>query len=158
MQAQEIMTRDVISISITASVQDAVRRFAEYAISGMPVLDRQQRMVGIITEADVAARSGESVTDIMTRRVITATAETPVDQIAQLITCNHVKRIPIICGKNIIGIVSRADIVKTHTSQWACSVCGAIHLGAQPAECDVCGASGYRFEHASMRPEISPRA
>ena len=158
MQAQDIMTRDVIAIAHDASVQDAIRRLAEYQISGMPVLDRQRLLIGIVTEADVLARSGMRVTDIMTRRVITVAETTPVDQIAQILTSKRIKRVPVMAGTKVVGIVSRADIVKMMASRWTCGVCGAIHLGTMPQLCDACGAPGHTFDRElDPRPEISSR-
>ncbi len=158
MLAQDIMTRDVIWIADDASVQDAIRTLAEYQISGMPVLDRQRRLVGIITEADVLAHSGQYVAQIMTRRVITVTETTPVDHVAQILTSSRIKRVPVMCGTRVAGIVSRADIVRMMASRWACGVCGAIHLGSMPVECDACGAPSHAFgRELDPHPEISTR-
>lgn len=157
-QAKDVMTRDIISISEDASVQDVVRRLAEYQISGMPVLNRQKRLVGIVTEADVLGRSGAHVTEIMTHRVITVSETTPVDQIAQILTSNRIKRVVVANGTTVLGVVSRADIVRMMASRWTCGVCGAIHLGAQPEACDACGAPGHIFgRQLDPRPEISSR-
>lgn len=161
MFAYEIMTRDVISISDSATVRDVIRRLAEYRVSGMPVVNRQQRLVGIVTEADVLGFHGDestSVTDIMTRRVITVSAETPTEQIAQLITSHRIKRVPVVAEDRVVGIVSRGDLVRVLASRWTCGVCGAIHLGAMPQECDACGAPGTIFgRQLDPRPEISWR-
>jgi CBS domain-containing protein len=158
MLARDIMTRDVIFIHDDASAQDVIRRLAEYQISGMPVLNRQKRLVGIVTEADVIGRSGDHISDIMTRRVITVAAETPVDRIAQIITSNRIKRVIVVEGPQVIGVVSRADIVRMMASRWTCGVCGAIHLGAQPEVCDACGAPGHIFgRQLDSRPEITSR-
>ena len=158
MLARDIMTRDVIAVYEDASTQDVIRVLAEYGVSGLPVLDRARDLVGIVTEADVLGRQGEAVTDIMTRRVITASETTPTDQIAQLITSNRIKRVPIVKGNAVVGIVSRADLVRELASRWTCGVCGAIHLGQQPQECDACGAPGTIFgRQIDPRTEISAR-
>ena len=158
MQANEIMTRDVITIQEDAPVDEAVQRLAEYQLSGLPVLNRRGQMVGIVTEADVLARSGELVNEIMTRRVISVDETTPVDAIAQLLTGNRIKRVPVVKGDRVVGIVSRADIVRTMASRWVCGTCGAIHLGSQPAVCEACGAPGHAFTREfPRRMEISSR-
>jgi CBS-domain-containing membrane protein len=161
MFASEIMTRDVIGISDAASVRDAIRRLAEYRISGMPVVDRQQRLVGIVTEADVLGFHGDettAVTEIMTRHVIAVSGNTPTDQIAQLLTSHRIKRVPVVAEERVVGIVSRGDLVRVLASRWTCGVCGAIHLGAMPQECDACGAPGTIFgRQLDPRPEISWR-
>lgn len=158
MLARDIMTRDIISVGEDASAHDVVRKLAEYQISGLPVLDRQGNLAGIVTEADVLGRSGDRVTEIMSRRVISVQETTPVDAIAQLLTGNRIKRVPVMRGSQVVGIVSRADIVRMMASRWVCGVCGAIHLGAMPAECEACGAPGANFvRELDPRPEISSR-
>ncbi|MGZ3602957.1 MAG: CBS domain-containing protein, partial [Ktedonobacterales bacterium] len=61
MHARDIMTHEVISISPLVSLQDAARLLSEYHISGVPVLDDERRMVGIITQADIIGKTGETV-------------------------------------------------------------------------------------------------
>ncbi len=164
MFAKEVMTRDVISIHDDATVRDVIRRLAEYRVSGMPVLDRHDRLVGIVTEADVLRHKGENgdesarVTEIMTRHVISVTDDATTDQIAQLITNHRIKRVPVVDGPYVIGIVSRGDLVRVLASRWTCGVCGAIHLGSMPQECDACGAPGHIFgRQIDPRTEISAR-
>src|SRR5262249_16240645 len=76
LHAHDIMTREVIAIPPQATVQDAARILADYNISGMPVLDHERRMVGIVTEADIIGKEGASVADIMTQRVVSVREET----------------------------------------------------------------------------------
>jgi CBS domain-containing protein len=159
MLARDIMTRDVIYVLEDATTRDVIRILAEYGVSGLPVLNRDRALVGIVTEADVLSNQhAQNVTDIMTRRVITATEDTPTDQIAQLITGNRIKRVPIVRENRVVGIVSRADLVRELASRWTCGVCGAIHLGQLPQECDACGAPGTIFgRQVDPRVEISDR-
>ncbi len=158
MLANDIMTRDVITILEDASVDDAIRRLAEYQISGLPVVNRRGMLCGIVTEADVLARSGDLVGEIMTRHVITVSQETEVNLIAQLLTGNRIKRVPVVANGLVIGVVSRADIVRAMASRWVCGTCGAIHLGMMPSACEVCGVPGQRFSREfPPRMEITSR-
>lgn len=158
MLARDLMTRDVIFVRADAATHDVIRILAEYGVSGLPVLNDDHELVGIVTEADVLGRAGTAVTDIMTRRVITASETTPTDQIAQLITGNRIKRVPIVRDGQVLGIVSRADLVRELASRWICGTCGAIHLGQLPQECDACGAPGTIFgRQIDPRTEISAR-
>src|SRR5579885_2813446 len=68
MQAHEIMTPDVITITPNASLQDAARKLSDYNISGMPVVDRDNQVIGMVTEADIITKRGSTVEEIMTRR------------------------------------------------------------------------------------------
>lgn len=158
MQARDIMTHEVITIKPDASVRDAARQLADYHISGMPVVDGQGRMVGIITEADLISKDGKTVADLMSERVVSVDEDTMVDEIAQILTSNRFKRVPVLRDERLVGVVSRADIVRMMASRWVCPVCGAIQLGRAPAECPSCGVDGGRFERdLSRRPEITAR-
>lgn len=152
MHARDIMTHEVISISPLVSLQDAARLLSEYHISGVPVLDDEQRMVGIVTQADIIGKTGDTVADIMTSRVVSVVEQTSVDEVAQLLTSNRFKRVPVVRGDRVVGIVSRADIVRMIASRWVCQVCGAIQHGRMPEECYACDGESRAFER-----ELEPR-
>ncbi len=111
MLAREIMTRHVCTISPEASVRDAARILAERRISGMPVLNEQGTIIGMCTEADVISKPGELVRDIMSTEIISVSEETPVGEIAQLLSHRKIKRVPVVTNGRLVGLVSRADIV-----------------------------------------------
>jgi len=158
MLARDIMTSRVVTIRPEARVHEAARLLTEHNISGVPVVDEAGAMVGLVTEADLIGKPGETVGDIMSRRVMSVVEGTPVDEIAQLLTSNHYKRVPIVRGDKVVGVVSRADIVKMMASRWVCETCGAVQHGRRPERCFDCGADGGRFERElDPRPEISTR-
>lgn len=158
MRARDIMTRSVITIGPEASIHDVARLLSDYHISGAPVVDDEGHMIGLVTEADLIGKDGATVSDIMTTRVMTAKEDTPVELIAQLLTSNHYKRLPVTRGDRLVGVVSRADIVRMMASRWVCEVCGAEHSGSRPASCAACGADGNAFERdLSPRMEMSSR-
>ena len=158
MHARDIMTHEVITIPARATVRDAARRLSDYHISGMPVVDDAGRIVGIITEADLISKEGASVAELMNGRVVSDTEQTSVDEIAQILTSNRFKRVPVLRDGRLVGIVSRADIVRMMASRWVCPVCGAIQMGRVPSECHSCGVEASRFERElNVRPEITSR-
>lgn len=162
MQARDIMTHEVITITPEVSLRDAARVLADYHISGMPVVDSgsdgEQRMVGIVTQADIIGKEGETVRDIMTQRVVSVQETTPVDEIALILTSNRYKRMPVLREERIVGVVSRADIVRMIASRWICPKCGAIQHGRMPDECYACGDTGHFEREVAPRMEISSRA
>ena len=100
----------------------------------------------------------KTAADIMSPRVVTVREATPVDEVAQLLTSNRFKRVPVMREDRLVGIVSRADIVRMMASRWVCAVCGDIEHGRHPAACDSCGADGSHFERElDPRPEVSRR-
>ena len=120
MIASDIMTRKVITIYPEASAQEAAELLDQKRISGLPVLDASGNIMGIITEADIISkvnryglldRDGLCVADIMSREVITVDEDTPVSDIANLLTERKIKRVPVVRQDRLVGIVSRGDIV-----------------------------------------------
>ena len=157
-RARDIMTQDVLTIGPAASIHDAARLLSEYNISGAPVVDDSGRMIGLVTEADLLGKEGKTVADIMSTRVVTAQEDTAVESIAQMLTSNRYKRVPVVRGEQVVGIVSRADIVRMMASRWVCEVCGAEQAGRQPVTCEACGADASAFERdLTPRMEMSAR-
>ena len=141
MRAADVMTSDVITVGEDASVQEVARLMAEHGISAVPVVDRERRVVGMVSEGDLLHRAetgterrrswwldmvaatnqlaGEyvkshsgNVKDVMTRDVISVTEETAVGDIAILLETNRIKRVPVLRDGRLVGIVSRANLVR----------------------------------------------
>jgi CBS domain-containing protein len=140
MKAADVMSRDVITISSTACVQDAAGLLLKSGISGLPVVDTQGALVGIVSEGDLMRRPengterrpswwlalltpreslardfthshSRKVSDVMTRHVVTAKPDTSLADIAALLERNRIKRVPIVDHGKIVGIVSRANLL-----------------------------------------------
>jgi CBS domain-containing protein len=111
MIAKDIMTRDVITASPAMTIKEAAKILIQQQISGAPVLDMKGQVVGVVSEADIVANKGRHVEDIMSKKVYSVAEETPVEEIAQLMTTHKVSRLPVLRGEKLVGIVSRADIV-----------------------------------------------
>ena len=114
MMARDIMTRRVYSIAPEASVQEVAQLLSGKNISGVPVIDKAGRIIGIITEADIIGkvdREGLCVADIMSPEIIFVDEETPVGEIAMILTERKIKRVPVMRNGTLVGIVCRADII-----------------------------------------------
>src|SRR5579864_800999 len=115
MIARDIMTRDVYTISPQASVQENAQLLSQKRISGVPVLDKDAKIIGIVTEADIIGkvnREGLRVADIMSPEIIAVDEETGVGEIAMLLTERKIKRVPVMQNGKLVSIVCRADIVQ----------------------------------------------
>jgi CBS domain-containing protein len=141
MKARDVMTSPVITVKPTASVKEVARLFLERRISAVPVVDDQGKIVGIVSEGDLVHRSEISterrrpwwlalmagdgalaaeyikahanrVDEIMTRNVITAAPDTPLHEIAEMLEKYGIKRLPIVRDWQLLGIVSRANLVQ----------------------------------------------
>jgi CBS domain-containing protein len=111
MYAKDIMTRDIITVTPNMSVKKLAMLLIKSQISGAPVSGKNGKIVGVVSEADIVAKKGRDVRAIMSKKVISIAEETPVEQIAQLMTTHGIKRLPVMRGAEVVGIVSRADIV-----------------------------------------------
>jgi CBS domain-containing protein len=142
MKARDVMVSPVITVKPHSSVQEVAKTLVDRRISAVPVVDDAGKLVGIISEGDLMHRSetgterqyhrwmirlvagdaslpadyikahGRKAADIMTKNVITASPEKPLDEIAILLERNSIKRVPIVRGGQLVGIVSRANIVQ----------------------------------------------
>lgn len=146
MQARDVMVSPVITATRSATVRDVARTMIEKRISALPVVDGAGKVVGIVTEGDLIHRAeagterhdtwwvrflaGESsiaadyaksharrIEDVMTTKVVTATPELPLHEIATLLEEHGVKRVPIINkAGELVGIVSRANLIQVVAS------------------------------------------
>ena len=111
MIAKDLMTTDIISVAPTMTIKKLAMTLIKNQISGAPVTGKNGKIVGIVSEADLVAKKGKDVKTIMSKKVISVAEDTPVEEIAQLMTRHKIKRLPVMKGDKVVGIVSRADIV-----------------------------------------------
>jgi CBS domain-containing protein len=141
MKAKDVMTRNVISIAPDASVFEALRLMLHHQISGLPVIDRAGSVVGIVTEGDFLRRAeigterkrprwleflvgpgrlardyvrshARRVDEVMTYDVETATEDAQLGDIVALMERHRIKRVPVVRDGRVVGIVSRANLLR----------------------------------------------
>jgi predicted transcriptional regulator len=119
LKAKDLMTKEVITVNEEMSVVDLAKILCENKISGVPVVDKDKKLVGVVTEKDLIniIFSGNvrntKVGDIMSRNIIKFTPDTDIDKIALAISEKNVRRVIIVDDKDkVVGIVSRRDIIK----------------------------------------------
>ena len=110
--AGEIMTRDVVTARRDLPTEEFAALLAFHGVSGMPVLDEAGTVIGIASEADVIGKRGVTVGEIMTPEVVAVAQATPIERIAALMAEKKIKRVPVIDDGDLVGMVSRADIVR----------------------------------------------
>jgi len=111
MLAKDIMTRDIIMVNPKMTIKQLAMLLIKNQISGAPVAAEDGKIIGIVSEADILAKKARQVKGIMSTKVVSVNEETPVEEIAQLMAMHKIKRLPVMKGNKIVGIVSRADIV-----------------------------------------------
>jgi CBS domain-containing protein len=140
MNVKEVMTSPVISVPSEGSISQAIQLMLQRRISGLPVVDKDGRLVGIVTEGDFLRRvetgtqrqrprwlefligpgrladeytrtHGRRVHDVMTADPVTVTEETPIEEVVQIMEKHRIKRVPVVRGDDLVGIVSRANLL-----------------------------------------------
>lgn len=138
MRVQEVMTRDVVTVSPETSLKDVARKLVELRISGMPVVGADGSVVGVISEADVLAKerieyedggaiarlihrpdpaqkaklSARVAGEAMTSPAITVEPYWTVPTVAQMMLEHGINRLPVVRRGRLVGIVTRADLVR----------------------------------------------
>jgi CBS domain-containing protein len=153
MNVVDVMTTNVITITAEQTKQQAARLLSQHRISGLPVVNAEQRVVGIVTEYDVIGKQGHTVGEIMTRGIISVTPDTDLDEVGHLLVHKNIKRVPVLDQGKLVGIVSRADLVKEVALRWVCPVCGEMmHSEEQPERCPRCGANQVAASFEQQSP------
>jgi CBS domain-containing protein len=145
MRAHQIMTRDVITVTPDASIVEAANLMLRHHISGLPVVDGAGRLTGIVTESDFLRRSeigtgrkrsgwlrffvgpggsaadfvrehGCKVDEVMTQNPLAIGEDTPLEEIVRLMEKNNIKRLPVMRKEALVGIVSRANLLRAVAS------------------------------------------
>ncbi len=146
LKARDIMTKEVITVNPEATVEELARLLMNNKISGVPVVDAENHIIGIVTENDLIRKnkrlhiptvirlfdafflvgSGKMeeeikkmaaiiVDDICTKKVVSITEETSLEEIATIMAEQHVHLLPVLRDKVVVGIVGKADVVRAMT-------------------------------------------
>jgi CBS domain-containing protein len=141
MQAKDVMTHPVISVSTQGSILEAVRLMLQHKVSGLPVFDESGNLAGIVTEGDFLRRvetdtlrrrprwielivgpgklaeeyaraSTRNVRDVMTTEVHSVSEDAPLGEVVTIMEQNRIKRVPVMRGNEVVGIVTRANLLR----------------------------------------------
>lgn len=145
MLARAIMNKSVITIQEDATIEEVANVLTKNNISGAPVVNKEGKLVGMVTEGDLLHKetnprtpgylnilgaliyiggvekykndlkklASTKASEIMTTNVITVSGDAKVEQVAAMMVNHNIKRVPVIENDALVGIISRADIVKT---------------------------------------------
>jgi CBS-domain-containing membrane protein len=142
MKARDVMVSPVITTKPSASVKEVAQTLLSNRISALPVLDDAGKLVGIVSEGDLMRRAdlgterhrswwlatlfaeeealaseyvkqhSKNVSDVMTKRVVTAGPDVSLNEIAALLERHSIKRVPIVDNGKLVGVVSRANLIQ----------------------------------------------
>jgi CBS domain-containing protein len=149
MTARDIMNKYVIIVQEDSSIEETARILTENNISGAPVVNKEGKIVGMVTEGDLLHQETNPRTpaflsilgafiyiegidryrddfkklaatvtsEIMTKELVTVDGDAEIEYVAELMVKHGIKRVPVVENDMIIGIISRADIIKTMASK-----------------------------------------
>jgi len=136
---KDVMTRDVITVSPATPIHEAARLMVKHRVSGLPVIDAEGHLVGIISDGDLIVRQrrqkeapwwhlfftkgeqiareyqravGTTVGEVMTQQVVTISPVWGIEVAASILDHRHFRRLPVVLDGRLIGLVSRADVIK----------------------------------------------
>jgi CBS domain-containing protein len=131
MRAEDIMTSPVIRVTPDTSIKEAAAILIQRKISALPVVNLENELVGVISEADLVVLETEPdprrhaipsryrkkpiprvVGEVMTRDVIAVPEDADVALVARLLLQHHLKSLPVVIGNDVVGIVARRDVLK----------------------------------------------
>ena len=120
-EIENIMTKEVITVKRDTAIQETIKIMVENNITGLPVVDDQMQLVGVISEKDimmllydVGSRTGK-VEDFMTKNIVSFDHQDSLSDVCDCLLKNHFRRVPIVTGpkKKLVGIISRKNIVQS---------------------------------------------
>jgi predicted transcriptional regulator len=144
----DVMVANVLVVHSGDSIDDAVRLIVDSRITGVPVVDTEHHILGIIAESDVLGKRGMVVDDVMTHDGITTTETTTLDAAAEMMLTRRIRRLPVVRDGKLVGILTRADLLRhvRHT-HWTCDWCATTVIGLRrPNACPHCGGESWTFE------------
>ena len=135
-EVKDVMTTQVVAVRSGATFKEMAAALRQYRVSGFPVIDEHEKVIGIVSEADLLAkealtdpgvltgvlphgdvRKAEGLTagDLMTPRAVTIRPEDSIEHAAQLMHFLHVKRLPVVdADGGLVGLVSRTDVLAVY--------------------------------------------
>ena len=154
--AADVMTPGPMTLRPDTSVHVAAQLLSEHRISGAPVVGDNGCIVGIVSEYDLIARNGSVVSQVMTRDVVSVPETATVDRVRTILVTQRFKRVPVVDGESrLVGLISRADLVRELAYRWQCQRCGNLLRARRPPDgCSRCGASNS-FVAAPPLPAVS---
>jgi CBS domain-containing protein len=140
-KVSDVMTRAPVTVSADSTLADAANLMIKTRVSGLPVVDVKCAVIGMITQGDLLRRvelgtagrgpgwlssffapgraahdyvrtHGRSVGEVMTSEVISTCADAPLSEVVELMESQQIKRLPVLQKGHLIGIVSRADLLR----------------------------------------------
>lgn len=145
---REIMTTDIVTTSPDSDVDTIADELRTRGYGGLPVVDENGYLIGMVSEYDVISKRGKTVREIMSRGVISVGDEASADQVTTLMGLHGIRRVPIVREGKLVGLVTRSDLLRLYgLIRWTCQTCGDFERGlSRPEKCARCGGADFTLE------------
>lgn len=157
MNARDVMTKSVFTVRPETSVHDIALLMSQKHVSGLPVVSPDNEVLGIVSESDLLRRvelgtepkstlwssilsrpgdmaaafskaHGQTAHDVMSRPVISVSEESDIGEVAATLDKNRIKRVPVVFGGRLVGMIARSDLIRAFAELPARQ--GEVHLGS----------------------------
>lgn len=144
--AGDIMSSPVVTVPIHATRTQIADVLTQHRISAAPVVDEAGAVVGLVSEHDLLAKSADTAADLMTTALISVSPDCPLSDLRDLLVDRRIRRVPVLHNGQLVGVVSRGDVVATMATEWVCQVCGEpVRAERPPDNCPKCHAPADNF-------------
>ena len=146
LNARDVMIIDVPTTMVDAPVADVIAVLESHDLGGIPVLDNDQKLIGMVTEYDIISKRGLTAGSIMSRGVITVQEMAPVGDLIELMGLHGVRQLPVVHDGKLMGIVTRRELMRHYARTiWVCERCGTEEPGLlRPLKCPNCQGVAFR--------------
>lgn len=107
-----IMAPDPVTVRSEITLRELAEILVSNKVSGVPVVDDHGKLIGIVTESDIIARTGATVGELMTQNVVWVPEDRIIAEVAALMSDRRIRRMPVVRDGHIVGVVSQSDIVR----------------------------------------------
>ncbi|MCA9858309.1 MAG: CBS domain-containing protein [Thermomicrobiales bacterium] len=144
--AHDVMITGIPTATPDAPVASVIAILETTDLGGLPVLDEERRLVGMVTEYDIISKRGTTAGAIMSQGVITVQERAPVGELIELMGLHGVRQLPVVQDGQLVGIVTRRELMRQYARTiWVCEQCGAEVPGLmRPLHCPSCGGVAFR--------------
>ncbi len=179
MRVRDAMTRGVVGVRETASLSEAVEAMLRAGISALFVFDERKALIGVLSEGDLMRRGelgtesrrprwlesllsggrlahsyalahGRRVSEVMTRDVVSIAEDAELSEAVELMIRRHVKRLPVVRGGSVVGVVSRSDLLKK-------LYLALPHEAAPKSDAEICAAIQAEIDSQGWAPRATIR-
>jgi CBS-domain-containing membrane protein len=144
--ARDVMMTDVPTTTVDTSVGAIIAVLDAQDLGGMPVVDDERKLVGMVTEYDIISKRGLTAGSIMSRGVITVQEFAPVTELIELMGLHGVRQLPVVQDGQLLGIVTRRELMRHYARTISvCERCGTEEPGLlRPLACPNCAGTAFR--------------